>query len=557
MPAGMIDLDRGGSATLARVPARLGGRKGATTVSTDPPAPVGTTTAAAVVLAVSFLAMGVVAYRKHPQSRIGPLAVAVGVLITVAALPLPLHPAAQRLLTAGWAAVLIHLVAALPTGRLGTRAMRVVVVLAYLDAVFLVTPLLPGGPTDVLAKDVGTLVAVLLGAAVTAMQWTRWRRTSVPARRSLTPVLAAALVMVVLLLAANPVWTPEASLLDMSLLKVGLVTVPLAHLAHELRTRIERGEVAELVVQLSSTPEPASLESALAKALHDPTLAVGFWVAEAQHYVDADGRVVTPPGGGGRVATRVDRGGEPVALLVHDPALLEQPTLIEAVCAAAALALVNERLTADLRARVHQLAESRRHVLQAAEAERRRLERDLHDGVQQRLLSIPMTLSMAESALAPGAARARALIGEAKEMSLAVLDELRALSQGIHPTILTERGLEGAVRELTLVAPVPVLFTVDLPARLSAEIETTAYYVVAEALANITKHADAQRAEVRIAHAGGRLLVEVVDDGRGGADPGGSGLRGLATRIGDNGGTLAVTGVDDGGTRLRAELPCG
>jgi signal transduction histidine kinase len=505
---------------------------------------------AAVVLAAGFLAMAAVAWRKHPRSRVGMLAGVIGVLVLIE----PLLPGPERVLAAGWATVLIHLVAALPSGRLGTPAMRLVVALAYLNTLAMMAFVLPGR----LTKDAGTLVAVLLGAAVLGMQWIRWRRTSVPSRRSLTPVLAAAAVMVVLLLAANPLWTSDASLLDMSVLKVGLVAVPLAYLATELRSRIERGDVADLVVQLGSAPEPASLRSALAKALHDPTLTLGHWVAESQQYVDADGHPVRL-GGAGRVVTRVDRGGEPVALLVHDPALLEQPRLIEAACTAAALALQNERLTADLRARLVQLAESRRHVVQAAEAERRRLERDLHDGVQQRLLSIPMALSVAESAIPPDAERARALIAEAKDMSLAVLDELRALSQGIHPTILTERGLDGAVRELTLVAPVPVQLTVHLPARLSAEIETTAYYVVAEALANVTKHADASRAEVRIEQTGGRetLIIEIVDDGRGGAVPGGSGLLGLATRAGDNGGTLYVTSPVGGGTCVRAELPCG
>jgi signal transduction histidine kinase len=512
------------------------------------------TTFAAVVLVASFLAMGAVAWHKHPRSRVGPLAAAVGVLVLLA--QLPLHPVLDLLCGAGWAAVLIHLVASLPTGRLGSPAMRGVVALGYLNQLFMLSPLLGGGLPDDVVKDVGTSVAVLVGAAVTVMQWMRWRRTSVPGRRSLTPVLAAAAVVVVLLLAGSPLWTPEESVLDMGLLKVGLVAVPLAYLATELRSRLERGAVADLVVQLGSAPEPASLQSALAKALHDPTLTVGHWVAESHRYVDADGNPVAA-GGPGRVATRVDRGGEPVALLVHDPALLERPGLIEAACTAAALALQNERLTADLRARLVQLAESRRHVVQAAEAERRRLERDLHDGVQQRLLSIPMALSVAESSLPADATKARALIAEAKDMSLAVLDELRALSQGIHPTILTERGLDGAVRELTVVAPVPVTLTVDVPAGLSAEIETTAYYVVAEALANVTKHADASRAEVRIEQVGDRLVVEIVDDGRGGADPDGSGLRGLATRAEDNGGTLLVTSPPGGGTRVRAELPCG
>jgi signal transduction histidine kinase len=529
----------------------MGSRIGAATLGRNPAegvSAVSTHLAAAVLLAVSFVAMGAVAWRKHPRSRVGLLAAVIGVLVMLE----PLLPGPERVLAAGWATVLIHLVAALPSGRLGTPAMRVVVALAYLNTIAMMTALLPRD----LVKEVGTLVAVLLGAVVLSMQWLRWRRTSVPSRRSLTPVLAAAAVMVGLLLAANPMWSPDASLLDMGVLKVGLVAVPLAYLATELRSRIEQGDVADLVVQLGGAPEPASMQAALAKALHDPTLTVGHWVAESQQYVDADGHPVTP-GGPGRVATRVDRAGEPVAMLVHDPALLEQPRLIEAACTAAALALQNERLTADLRARVVQLADSRRHVVQAAEAERRRLERDLHDGVQQRLLSIPMTLSLAETALAPDAERARALVGEAKDVSLTVLDELRALSQGIHPTILTERGLRGAVRELTLVAPVPVQLTVDLPGRLSAEIETTAYYVVAEALANITKHADAGRAEVRIAQAGERLVVEVVDDGRGGADPDGSGLRGLATRAEDNGGLLQVESPIGRGTRVRAELPCG
>jgi hypothetical protein len=300
------------------------------------------------VLVVSFLAMGAVAWRKHPRSRVGPLAGAVGVLVLLA--QLPLQPELHRLFAAAWAAVLIHLVASLPTGRLGTPAMRVVVGLAYVSQFLVLTPVLIAGMPVDLVKDIGTSVAVLIGAAVMGMQWMRWWAASVPGRRSLTPVLAAAAVAVVLLLAGNPLWTPEASVLDMSRVTVGLVAVPLAYRATELRTRIERGDVADLVVQLAGSPEPASLRSALAKVLHDPTLAVGYWVPESGQYVDADGHALTPDGPG-RVVTRVDRGGEPVALLVHDPALLEQPQLIEAACTAAALALQNERLTADLRAR--------------------------------------------------------------------------------------------------------------------------------------------------------------------------------------------------------------
>jgi signal transduction histidine kinase len=510
--------------------------------------------ATASILAASFLVMGVVAWHNQPGSRVGTFATAVGGVLVLGVLPLPVHPAVQGLFTSGWAAVLIHLVASLPNGRLHGPAERTIVGLAYANTFFLITPLLPGGPPAELVAEMGTLTAILLGSAVTATQWLRWRRTSAPSRRSLTPVLSAALVMVVLLFAGRSL-TPSFGL-DMSVIKIGLVTIPLAYLADQLRLRIERGDVAELVVRIGGTPEPASLESALSKALHDPTLSVAYWIEEHEHYVDGHGNVVVPPAQPGQVVTRVDRGGVPVAALMHDPALLGRPTVMEAASAAVALALDNERLTADLRARVYQLAESRRHVVRAAEAERRRLERDLHDGVQQRLLSIPMSLTVAAAALPPGSMRARELIAEAKVMSLTVLAELRALSQGIHPTILTERGLEGAIRELTAVAPVPVQLVVALAGPLPAEIETTAYYVVAEAMANVTKHADAEHAEVRVDYDNELLVVEISDDGRGGADLGGSGLRGLADRTANNGGTLQVSSPVGGGTRVRAELPC-
>jgi signal transduction histidine kinase len=299
------------------------------------------------------------------------------------------------------------------------------------------------------------------------------------------------------------------------------------------------------------------VERALAEALHDPSLTVGYWVDESRTYVNIEGRDVLPVAGG-RTTTRIDRDGAPLAMLVHDPALLAERELIEAVCAAAGLALANERLTAELRARVRQLTESRAQVLRAAEDERRRLERDLHDGVQQRLLAIPMMLGRAETAVRTNPDRAESLIGEAKATTLAVSVELRALSQGIHPPMLTERGLEGAVRELAALVPLPLDLSLDLPGPVPAELETVAYYVVAEGLANVVKHADARQVWVRLTWATGRLAVEVDDDGRGGADPrDSSGLRGLADRVAAYGGVFGVDSSPGGGTRIRAVLPCG
>jgi signal transduction histidine kinase len=253
------------------------------------------------------------------------------------------------------------------------------------------------------------------------------------------------------------------------------------------------------------------------------------------------------------MVTRVDRGESHVAVLIHDPALRHTPSLLSAACAAAALALENEQLAAELQARLNQLATSRSRMAHAAAVERRRLERDLHDGVQQRLLSAAMTLGLAESTTADR----RPLVAEAKASVLTALDELRALCNGIHPPVLTERGLPGAVREMTAIAPVPTDLRIDLAEAPPPEIETVTYYVVAEALANIGKHATATRSSVSIGLENGSLVVEVGDDGRGGADPAaGSGLRGLAERVEANGGTLAVTSPPGRGTTLRAVLPC-
>ena len=203
---------------------------------------------------------------------------------------------------------------------------------------------------------------------------------------------------------------------------------------------------------------------------------------------------------------------------MHDRALLENPALIEAACAAAALALENEQLTADLRARLRELVSSRVHVLRVAEEERR---------------------------------------AEARRTALAVLTELRAIGQGIHPPILTERGLEAAVRELAALAPLPVTIDAVIAEPPPAPVETTAYFVVAEALANMTKHAGARRGAIRIVADAGRLRVEISDDGRGGADAAdGTGLRGIADRVRDSGGVLTITSPPGAGTRVEAVLPC-
>ncbi|GII52433.1 hypothetical protein Pth03_08220 [Planotetraspora thailandica] len=503
-------------------------------------------------VSVAFAGAGLVAVRVRPRNRVGPLMIVVGVVWLLSKLA---PPPAGTALAAVWAGVLAHLIVAFPTGRLGGPAQRAVVVVAYLSAA-VVSALALTDQASATVRGVATFASVLIGCAVLGLQVIRWRGSTVAQRRALGPVLAAAVVAVTLFVTLKPAVIAGVAAQHLTpVVHVALAAVPLGYLAALLRRRADRGRVAELVVHLTHTFPPVTIRQALAETLHDPALEVGYWTPESARYVNVEGQAVSDEGD--RVATRIDHNGAPLALLLHDPVLLDDPELLEATCAAAALALSNERLTADLRARLRQLADSRSQVLRAAETERRRLERDLHDGVQQRLLSIPMSLGLAESALPTHPERARELVGEAKATTLAVLGELRALSQGIHPPTLTERGLDGAVRELVALAPVPVRLSLEISTPVPDEIETTAYYVVAEALANINKHADARCAHVRVGQEGGHLLVEVCDDGRGGARPtDGSGLRGLADRVAAAGGTFSLESPPGEGTRIRAVLPC-
>jgi signal transduction histidine kinase len=216
------------------------------------------------------------------------------------------------------------------------------------------------------------------------------------------------------------------------------------------------------------------------------------------------------------------------------------------------------RLNAELHARLEDLRASRARIVEAADEERRRIERNLHDGTQQRLVSISMALGLAEAKLESDPAGAGAVFGEARQGLSAALEELRALSHGIHPGILNERGLAAALEELTMGAAVAVALDVADSDRLPEQVEAAAYYVVSEALANVAKHSHATSARVRVETARGELVVEVADDGMGGADSGrGSGLRGLTDRVEALGGRLWLSSPPGQGTIVRAEIPCG
>jgi signal transduction histidine kinase len=334
--------------------------------------------------------------------------------------------------------------------------------------------------------------------------------------------------------------------------------VPFAFLGGLIRGQLSRaGAVAELVEALGLADDRRqSLREALATALGDSSLELAYWIPERQAYVDADGqRIDLPAAGSGRVATSIERGGERLAAIVHDEALGEERDLVRAVGGAASLTLENERLAAELRARIEELRASRARIVSAADEERRRLERDLHDGAQQRLVALVLNLRLARNSDDPVAVRE--LLDDAIEELTEATAELRELARGIHPAILTDRGLDAAVTALASRATVPVEIQRVPEERLDAPVESTAYFVVAEALTNVARYSQASHAEVEIGRANGTLVVEVRDDGVGGADPGrGSGLRGLADRVAAVDGRLVVKSEPGGGTTVHAEIPC-
>jgi signal transduction histidine kinase len=253
-----------------------------------------------------------------------------------------------------------------------------------------------------------------------------------------------------------------------------------------------------------------------------------------------------------RTATLIDRNGQHVAALIHDPTLDDEPELLEAVGAAAEISLENARLHAELRARVEELRGSRARVIEAGQKERKRLERNLHDGAQQHLVALLLSL---KTLRARSEGRTAETLDRAIDELEQAVDELVELARGIHPASLTRYGLGPATAQLARRAPLEV--SLEAPSRRFPEnVEAAAYYVVSETLANVVKYAEASSASIAITDADGCLRVVVADDGVGGADPArGSGLRGLVDRLAALDGTLAVDSPAGGGTRVTATIP--
>jgi len=251
----------------------------------------------------------------------------------------------------------------------------------------------------------------------------------------------------------------------------------------------------------------------------------------------------------------VARGGVPIAALVYDRSLDDEPELVESVGGAATIALENRLLQAQSQARLAELQASRQRLVAAADAERRRIERNLHDGAQQRLVTLALQLSLIQRRIRDDPGQAEQLVVSASDELAQSLAELRELARGIHPAAL-EQGLERALEALVLRSPVPTELVVEPGPRLPRPIEFAAYFVASEALANVAKYAHASAVVVRLTRTPTTAVVGIADDGVGGADPaGGSGLRGLADRVEAVGGRLAVSSPPGAGTVVSAELP--
>ena len=334
------------------------------------------------------------------------------------------------------------------------------------------------------------------------------------------------------------VWRYEAAALVAFAFAVGLALV---------WERQARASVARFVVELGETPKSGTVRDALAQTLGDPRLELAYRRPDAAGYVDGLGRPIDVAPGPGRALTPILRGDAPVGALVHDARLLDQPGILQEVLAAARIAVENEQLQAGVRAQLEELRASRARIVETGDAERRRLERDLHDGAQQSLLALSYDLHLARGAAeANGDPEVTPLLAYAADEARTALGELRELAHGIYPAILAEAGLAPALETLADEAPLPVELGAVTPERYSAPVETAAYLTVAEAIGDAARRT-ATFVSVDVGREGERLIVTTGDDG---ADRT-STLVHLADRIGALGGSLEV-----GRTDLRAAIPC-
>jgi signal transduction histidine kinase len=523
-------------------------------------------------ITVPYLISGILAWWRRPASRLGPLMIATSYVMALTALQWSSVPAlfsVGHLLDMLPAAMFAHVFLAFPTGRVEGRLRKAIVVGCYVAAggLQVVKVLLGISPDNLFAVTSRPVLAtrieqvqlaslsvlLLVSAAVLLIPGRTGRPRRRPVRLLVDAFAFSLAMLAILYIAGLGSWPHVETIRHITFVALGLA--PVAFLFGLLDARLARADVGSLLLELRADPT-GDLRAPLARALHDPSLTIAYWLPQYDTWADPDGRPVTlPESGAGRAVRVIRREGEPVVALEFDRSLEDEHELLDAVAAAAGIALENSRLQAELRARLHELEGSRVRVLEAGQKERRRLERDLHDGAQQRLVALALELGMMAG---KADAETRNRLTQAKREISASLEELRDVAHGIYPAVLTGHGLAVALESLVAQAAVPTSLHVEVDERLPEPVEVAAYYVASESLTNVAKHARATTATVRITRATDDLMVEVTDDGIGGATTAlGSGLRGLADRVEALGGTLRVDSPAGRGTRLEAVIPCG
>jgi signal transduction histidine kinase len=528
---------------------------------------------ASIVVAWTFLFAGIVAWARRPHSRMGILMTFVAYCLLERKLQYS-HNSAEftfgfLFAELGLTVAFAHAVLAYPNGRLRTRFERWFIGVSYVLVIAFPLALLTvwdgtdrkslfaihssSDAYDAIHAVYRVGVYGVLGLVFIALIVRRVRGASAAGRRVLIPLMVAAVFAATRAVSEAVLAFTHHSSTTSDVLYwwqiFGQIAVPIALLVGLLRAELARGTVADLVVELSHVP-PGEVRDALARALHDDSLQVAYWLPMRRVYVDEAGRPMELPEDG-RAVTKLDD----IAAIVHDPEL--DPGLVESAGAAARLALHNARLQADVSAQLAKVQESRRRIVTAGDEQRRKIERDLHDGAQQRLVALALELRIAQRQFGEASPELERVLGDAVSELQVAVEELRELARGVHPAVLTEEGLPGALMSLAARTPVPV--RIDAPEdRFPGEIEAAAYFVACEAIANAVKHAHATQIRVSAQRRDGTLVVEVEDDGVGGAreNGAGSGLRGLIDRVEAHGGTLRVESEPGAGTRVVGELPC-
>lgn len=535
---------------------------------------------AAPVLVWIYCAAGLVAWWRRPSNRFGMLLMVgsaswlgMGLVNT----QLPVLVAAGLVLATAPLAVCTHLVHAFPSGRL-RGASRPIVIAGYVVSLGMQVPLYlfdaAPAPYDVLTvADLPRLVTVthwvqgtsgaLVMVATTIVLAHRLRRSDRAQRRVLAPLwgfgIFAVLMVPITVHVLGPLLRLSNPAID-AVQGIVLAGIPIAFVFGLLRGGFGRtGEIQELGAWLAAGPGTRPmLTQALADALGDPSLALWFWIPDRQEYVDSTGAVAQPLAASDRRGlVEVELGGDRVGAIVYDSTLLADPELVRGAGQVISLALERDRLTTELLGAKEELQRTLARVVQGEDRERRRIARDLHDGLQSRLVLLGVEAYLiacdptASASVRQAAGRLRTGLDETAA-------ELRRFVHGVMPAALVERGLYAAVQEFVAELPIPAELTLRQGGReLPSTVENAAYFAVTEAVTNALKHAQATQVRVSLEHSGDRLRILVVDDGVGGAaSSGAGGLTGLADRFAALGGRVHLDSPAGGGTTVSMEVPC-